>query len=345
MTIPFYHGLLSDRPRIEAFRTMIHNAVGPGTKVVEIGSGLGTYAIFCAQAGAERVWALESEPVIHVAEQIAEVNGFGDRIQFVRGTAPEVDLPEPADVLIFEDFPTRLLDRSTVHLMRACAEKYLKPSGLVLPGWARLNAAPVRAPDHWASLFPFGEGNFDAFGIDWTPSAGYAENEPSTIQFGFDALVADAVTLGEVPIHPSPDPGRLGGKVRFLPQSGPVHGIAYWFDLWTGGTTWLSNAPGSGGAWGQLFLPFRSPLEIATGASLDVSIEVFDHEDGTPGWMSWEANSAGDVRRGHEFAGHPANLEDLFGSLRGTVQESDEEFLRRQRSDNDLLDGLEWPVQ
>lgn len=347
--MPFYHGLLSDRPRIEAFRTMIHHAVGPGKTVVEIGAGLGTYSVLAAQAGARRVWAVESEPVIHVAEQIARVNGFEDRIEFIRGSAPDVDLPERADVLIFEDFPTRLLDGDTVALLKACADKYLKPSGTVLPGWARLNVAPVRAGELWASLFPFGPGNFEAFGIDWTPSAGYAENEPATAQLGFDTLVADPIALGEVPIHPSPEPGRLGGTAQWHPQAGAVHGIAYWFDLWAGGTTWLSNAPGAGGAWGQLFLPFREPVDMPLGTALDTTIEVMDLDGTTPGWMSWESRVTGPtgavaVRRGHEFAGRPASLEDLFQTLQDTPAPAVDPA-PPTRPDDDLLDGLTVPVQ
>ncbi len=344
MSVPFYHGLLSDRPRIKAFRTMIHNSVGPGKTVVEVGAGLGTYALFAAQAGARRVWAIESDPVVHVAEQIAQVNGFGDRVHFIRGTAPEVDLPELADVLIFEDFPTRLLDQQTVRLMRACADKYLKPSGLVLPGWARMSVAPVRTPEYWSSLFPFGAGNFEAFGLDLTPSAGYAENEPTTTQLGFDVLVAEPVVLSEIPIYPSPDSARLGGRATVHPQAGLMHGLSYWFDLWTGGTTWLSNAPGAGGAWGQLFLPFRTPLHIEAGAALDLAIEVMDLEDGSPGWMSWEVRTGHEVRRGHEFAGHPANLEDLFGAI-DRLPLDGPGISERPHTDEGLLDGPSAPVQ
>lgn len=310
--IPFYHDLLRDHRRVEAFRTLIQEAVGPGQKVVEVGAGLGTYSIFAAQAGAKQVWAIESDPVAHVAEQIVQINGFHDRVSVIRGTAPEVELPERADVLIFEDHSTRLFDEQSVNALAACVDAYLRPGGRVLPGWARMCVAPVRSEDAWRASFPFGPAAFEEYGIDWAPTAGYAENHPRLVDLPADSLTASPTVLAETLIHPAPGVRRLGGSWDWLPEAGPVHGIAYWFELWMGSAGWLSNAPGAGGAWGQLFLPFRTPLEVGTGVALRATVQVQETPGGRPGWLTWSARAGEAVRTGHEFAGMPASLEDLY---------------------------------
>ncbi len=316
MTMAFFHGLLADRGRVEGFRRLIEAAVSPGDVVVEIGSGLGTFSFFAARAGARAVYGIESDPIVHVAQQIAKSNGVDDRVRFLRGKAPDVDIPERADILIFEDFPTRLLDQVTVRLLRACTDRYLEPGGRVLPGTARLVMAPVSHEPAWQQLFPFGPGEFEAYGIDFAATAGYVENAPSVLHLPEDALCGPAAVLAEITIHPPPTPSRLGGSVEWLIDRGPVHGLACWFELSAGDGTWIAQperdrSPG-GGVWGQVFLPFRTAMDATAGQRLEASVEVYGFSDGTPGWLSWTARSGDQTRVGHEFAAHPASVADLY---------------------------------
>ena len=114
----YYRELLRQSSRIEPFRRAIHSAVGPDDRVLEVGAGLGTYSFFAADAGAARVWAVEGEPIVHVAETVAKLNGYAGKVEFVRGWIPDVPLPERATVLIYEDFPARLLDAPTFYRIK-----------------------------------------------------------------------------------------------------------------------------------------------------------------------------------------------------------------------------------
>ena len=279
VSIAYYHGLLADPQRISGFQELIRASVRPGDVVVEVGAGIGTFSLFAARAGASSVWAIESDPVIHVAEHIARVNGLSDRVRFLRGSAPDVEVPMPADVLIFEDFPTRLLDQKTVRLLRACADRYLKPGGKMLPSRARLMFAPVRAEPIWRSLFPLGAEASDAYGIDLSPSVGYTANAPQSTHLPEQSLAGAPLPLGEVMLHPTPDPKRLGGSGRWALSGGPLHGLAYWFELYAGADSWMNEAdvdkgrPG-GGVWGQVFLPFGRPITTAAGEVLEATVRV-----------------------------------------------------------------------
>ena len=60
--IQYYLGILADSERIEAFDLAIGEAVRPHDVVVDLGCGVGTFAVFAARAGARRVFGVESSP-------------------------------------------------------------------------------------------------------------------------------------------------------------------------------------------------------------------------------------------------------------------------------------------
>src|SRR4249919_901777 len=96
----YYLGMIKKAERIRAFQSAIQTSVRKDDVVVEIGAGLGTYSFFAARSGARRVYAIERERVIEVAEQLAAKNGLTERIEFIRSDSTETTLPEQADVLI-----------------------------------------------------------------------------------------------------------------------------------------------------------------------------------------------------------------------------------------------------
>ena len=314
MSIEYYHGLLADRARIEAFERAIRERVGPGDRVLEIGTGLGTYAFFAVRAGARRVWAVDSAPIVHVAEAVAVQNELSDRIDFVRGTVPDIELPEPVDVLIFEDFSTRLLDANTYRMLRAAYGRYLGPGGVVVPGHAELFMAPVSAPRSWTQLYPFSREHRNAFGLDWSPSIPYLENTPQQVGLAPEDLAGGPVRLSRVDLCPLPDPRDLGGRGSWVMDvDTTIRGLAFWFALELTPGVRVSNRPGPGsGPWGQVLLPLPTPLEVPAGATLSAQIESRRLADGAPGWFSWSAQCGSERTSGHEFASEPAGLADMF---------------------------------
>ncbi len=147
MSLGHYVSMLGDRRRIEGFQQGLASAVHPGDNVLDVGTGLGTYAFFAAQAGAGHVWAVDRDPVIHAAAMVCKANGFDDRITFLRGEISEVELPEPADLVVFEDFPIRLFDDRTWCLVRDVLGKHLRPGGRVFPTRMRLNLGLAAGPE------------------------------------------------------------------------------------------------------------------------------------------------------------------------------------------------------
>lgn len=115
---------LVDKKRTEAFRKAIHQVVKPGDVVVDIGSGTGIFALFAADAGASKVYAVEVEHLLATSlRQTVAASKHKDTIEVVEGNALEVDLPKHIDVIIGEIIETGLMDEMQVPVMNSLHEK------------------------------------------------------------------------------------------------------------------------------------------------------------------------------------------------------------------------------
>ncbi|MFP3947790.1 MAG: hypothetical protein ACLFWG_03600, partial [Longimicrobiales bacterium] len=87
------------------------------------------------------------------------------------------------------------------------------------------------------------------------------------------------------------------------------------FDLEVASGVWVTNEPGTDtGPWGQMLLPVDPPLHLDEGELLETEVRRAELPDGAPGWVAWRARVQGTDREvgGHEFAGFPADLDDLY---------------------------------
>jgi SAM-dependent methyltransferase len=326
VSVRYYRALLNQQERIEAFRRAISGVVRRGDKVLDVGTGLGTFAFFAADAGADKVWGVEGSPIVHVASVIGRLNGYEERVEFLRASLPNVSLPERCDVFIFEDFPSRLVDTSTFSLLRHLHLTYLSDGVRSVPLRAVMSMAPVRSPAARARALDLAAGE-SAFGIDWSPSREYVANAPVAIGMTRDEIVAAPANVGEFRFDGPPDAGGLGGTAEWRVETpGTIDGLAYWFDLELAPGEWLSNAPGAApGSWGHLFLPAEPALHADAGELVRATVRPGSAEDGAPTWLGWTVEVGSQVARGNEFAAHPASLDDLAGVSADAVPELDSE--------------------
>ncbi len=320
----YYRDLLAQGERIEAFRRAIHAVVKPGDKVLDVGSGLGTFAFFAADAGASVVWAVDVDPVIHVAKAIGRLNGYDDRVEFIRGWLPDVEIAGKADVIIFEDFPPHLLDGRGFRLLRAVHERYAAPGVRAVPEAGELYAAPVSSEALYAQVAPFGTAE-TAFDIDWSPSREYVANTPLKVGIDPAALLAQGKRVGTVRFTEPPELESVSGSDSWSSErDAEIHGLAYWFDLELGGEQRLSDAPGvESGSWGHLFLPIDPPLEVRAGSGIRATVGATARGDGAPGWLAWEVEVGEEHRTGHAFRSGPASLADVIEGSPDSVPQLD----------------------
>lgn len=128
---PVHHYMLRDAVRVFAYRSAIFRQC-PGKRVVEIGCGTGILSIFAAQAGAGRVVAIEESRIADVAARMLAANGVDGTVELRLGNSRDVELGEPADVVIHEILGNDPFGESILSTL-ADARRFLAPGGRFLP--------------------------------------------------------------------------------------------------------------------------------------------------------------------------------------------------------------------
>jgi len=312
-----YRDMAGDAVRVDAFRRGIEAAVRPGDVAIDLGCGLGTYALFACRAGARKVYAIEREPVILAARQIAKKNGYADRIVFVRADARTVELPEKADVLVTEDFSATFIEAETADLIAGARRRLLKPSGTMVPASVEVFGAPAHCPGLYARMDRWAASEEVAYGIDFSPTRDMAMNCIHQANFRLSHLLGPPKRLHRVDLGaPTPFPFDTVLRVRAR-KNGTVHGLAVWFEAQLAPRVRLSNAPGQPPTlWGQGLLPLARPIRVRKHAMITVDVAVRFSRDSDRAWWQWEVSAGGERADGTTFRSFPTSQGDLEAGSR-----------------------------
>ncbi|KAK7411220.1 hypothetical protein VNO78_02652 [Psophocarpus tetragonolobus] len=138
--------MLSDRVRMDAyFNAIFENKRHFASKtVLDVGAGSGILAIWSAQAGARKVYAVEATKMSEHARALVKANNLQDVVEVIEGSMEEVTLPEKVDVIISEWMGYFLLRESMFDSVIHARDRWLKPTGVMYPSHARMWMAPIR---------------------------------------------------------------------------------------------------------------------------------------------------------------------------------------------------------
>ncbi|XP_076890352.1 protein arginine N-methyltransferase PRMT10-like [Bidens hawaiensis] len=156
--------MLSDRVRMDAYYNSVFNNKHHfiGKTVLDVGTGSGILAIWSAQAGAKKVYAVEATKMADHARELVKANNLHDVVEVIEGSIEDITLPEKVDVIISEWMGYFLLRESMFDSVICARDRWLKPTGVMYPSHARMWLAPIRSglADHKMSDY---EGSMD----DW----------------------------------------------------------------------------------------------------------------------------------------------------------------------------------
>lgn len=265
--------MIADRVRTPAYMEALRRTIRPGSVVVEIGTGPGTFAVLACQLGASRVFAIESEDIIQVARENAAANGCSDRIEFFEAVSTSVNLPARAD-LIFSDL-RGVLPQFSLHIPSIvdARRRFLAPGGVLVPQRDTVYAAIVEVPE----LYEESVGIWERSGFD--QDLGPAHR----------LAVNNFYKLGRKPAkclaHPQPwavldymkieSPDFCKGLQWSVEQTGTGHGLLLWFDTELTDGVSISNAPGETRTIYQpLLFPWIHPVPLVPGQVVNVEFEA-----------------------------------------------------------------------
>ncbi|XP_056157858.1 protein arginine N-methyltransferase 6 [Lampris incognitus] len=143
--VTIHEQMIADHVRTSTYRAGILRSGEAirGKVVLDVGAGTGVLSVFCVQAGASKVYAVEACSIAEQAEKIVKQNNMEDKIAIVRGAVESADLPEMVDVIVSEWMGYALLHESMLSSVLYARDRWLKPEGLILPCKAELFITPV----------------------------------------------------------------------------------------------------------------------------------------------------------------------------------------------------------
>lgn len=310
--IKYYRDLLNDRLRIENFRQAIGTFVRPDSVVAEIGSALGTYSFFAAQAGAKSVYAIEMGDIFYVGRELARINNLSDRITFIHGRSTEITLPEKADLIIMEDYSPFFFNQNVTETIRDARERFLKPDGRFIPAKLALFVAPFESRSWQAELDIFAKEQEKLFGFDWSYTAEIASNQTYYGDNRPKKLLTEACPVKTIDLKNDSDfPFQYRAELNVLTE-GEINGLLGWWDCWFTDRQYFSNSPQSDhSSWSQMIFPFRHPVLVKSGDRIEITLMVLESQPGGFIDYKWEITHRSGHQEQNTFSGRFFDLEQF----------------------------------
>eukprot|EP00929_Paragymnodinium_shiwhaense_P009972 TRINITY_DN114433_c0_g1_i1.p1 TRINITY_DN114433_c0_g1~~TRINITY_DN114433_c0_g1_i1.p1 ORF type:complete len:406 (-),score=78.97 TRINITY_DN114433_c0_g1_i1:30-1247(-) len=276
-----HEDMLKDQVRTSSYmKAILHNQkLFEGKTVLDVGSGTGILCLFAAKAGAKKVIGIECCDIIDYAKEIAQANGYGDTITYVRGKCEDVELPvDSVDIIISEWMGYFLIYESMLDSVLFARDKWLTKGGHLFPDRAKLYMAAIEDADYKEEKIGFwGVG---LVGFDFTPVQASAIQEPISDIVHKEAIATSTCCVLDVDLKTAKiqdldffAPWRLEVKRQDL-----LHALVTWFDVSFEACSpplTMTTAPGKPSThWKQTVLYFEEALAVYPGEEISGMIAV-----------------------------------------------------------------------
>lgn len=286
--INYHLSMLVDNVRTGSYEQAISRTVKTGDVVVDLGCGSGILSFLACRAGAKHVYAIESEDVIEMAKLVAGKNGLQDRVTFFNDVSFNVTLPEPADVIVTETMGTFGFEEGLLGSLTDARDRFLKPSGTLIPHHVELFLVPVELPQFYEHVIDFWITGCQ--GLDFSPIRELTVNNFHPIKLHEGTFLGNPTRIQPIRFGETKDK-EIDSKVSFYAtRRGRLHGLAGWFnaDLVPGMN--LSNGPNARAShWGVAFFPISQPVQVDKGNRIAVAVS----SEGNGEYWNWRVEVNG----------------------------------------------------
>jgi protein arginine N-methyltransferase 1 len=272
-SIPGYVSMIADRARMGPYVRALRQAVRPGAVVLDLGAGLGVFALLACRFGARRVYAIEPDNALQVARNLAAANGYADRVEFIQELSTRVDLPERADVIISDLRGVLPLFGHHLPAVVDARQRLLAPGGVLIPQRDTLWAAVVQAPDRYGRCLP--PAGDDAYGLDLGAVRPLLTNTWSKARVLTEQLLVEPQPWATLDYTTLEEPGVRGEVTWDVPRAGTGHGLAVWFDTVLATEVGFSSGPAAPEIiYTGTFFPWLEPVDLGAGDRVSVAFHA-----------------------------------------------------------------------
>lgn len=272
-SISSYGGMISDRVRTDTYAQALRGAVKPGSIVIDLGTGVGIFALLACKFGARKVYAIEPDDAIDVARQVADANGYAERIEFIQELSTKVTLPDRADVIISDLRGVIPWFQHHILSIVDARQRLLAPGGILIPQCDILWAAVVEAPDIYSDYTaPWADSTYE---LDMQAGRAIATNTWRKCRVKPEQFLTEPRCLAKLDyIHiKSPD---FSENIRLTAaRPGTAHGLCVWFDAILADGLGFSNAPSAPELiYGSAFFPWSESVPLSVGDTISVAMKA-----------------------------------------------------------------------
>jgi type I protein arginine methyltransferase len=307
--VAYHQSLLQDRERMGAYRRAVHEVVRPGDVVLDLGAGSGALSLFACQAGARRVYAIESGDAIELAREMSRRHGLQDRIVLVNERSYRARIDEPVDVIVTETFWNFGFGEGMLGAVLDARRRFLREEGRIVPAAFESWLAPADMPQLYAKLDRWP----DEYELDMSLMRSLVMNNVHQVKVETKALMAEPARFAQMDTS-EVEEADVFGEVEFAAsRAGTIHGLVGWFSATLSPSVRLATAPPNPAPnWGHAFFPLDEPVRVERGDRLEASVRSTSNGD----VWSWELHLAGESVSGSRFTnstlwGFPFSVEDL----------------------------------
>ena len=264
-------GYVADCIRLEQFQSAIARIINAGGCVADLGCGSGILGLLCLQAGAGRVYGIDSTAMLEIARETFSRAGWAEQATFIRCHSHRVELPEPVDVVICDHVGYFGFDYDIVHTLQDARRRFLKPGGVLIPARLRLQLGAVESETCRAKA----EGwRAEGVPVEFHWLRQHTVNAKHTVELPSEAVLGPPGGLGD--IHWRADHPDFFSWTAELPieRDGVMHGLAGWFECELAEGIWMTNSPLAERRINRpkAFLPIDEAVPVRAGDSVKVRV-------------------------------------------------------------------------
>ncbi|KAL4616836.1 protein arginine N-methyltransferase 6 [Arapaima gigas] len=290
--VSIHEEMIADSVRTNAYRLGIarNAAAVRGKAVLDVGAGTGVLSVFCAQAGARKVYAVEASSIAEQAAEIVRLNAVDDRVEVIRGRLEDVELPERVDVIVSEWMGYALLHESMLNSVLVARDRWLRPGGLMLPSRAELFVAPIsdlvleERLRFWGSVK-------ERYGVDMSCMADFARRcimnrDIAVVPVAVEDVLSHPARFAELDLGAVTEEDLQNVRGTFCCDcfgSASVSGLCVWFAVSFPGEDKplvLSTSPFKPEThWKQAVLYLDEPVDVVQDTRVEGEIRMFPSEE------------------------------------------------------------------
>jgi SAM-dependent methyltransferase len=284
---------LSDKLRLELFRKAIKQTVKPGDVVMDLGAGSGILGLFSCEAGARRVYAVDSGGMIQVARELARANGFGDRVIGIQGLSTRIDLPEKVDVIVADQIGHFGFEAGVLEFFRDAVARFLKPSGRTVPRRISLHTGAVTYPRGYRNAIFW---STRPAGFDFSPAQKIASNTGYPTDARLLKLISNGGELITLDAAAAPVNFSVETTVG-ITRKATMHGVAGWFSSELAPGVVMTNSPAVTRRITRraVFLPIQRPVQGVPGDRVRIAMNIAPEQTMVT-WKVRIANKSGNEK-------------------------------------------------